>query len=113
MVFQLTFLGPKTKQLVETHTGPEQTKSFPQGRKIQNGDSRNHQDMGYLNRFQEFQERSTKYLEFHIQGQSCQFKALPFGLSTAPIEFNVVAKEVKLMALHRDPIKFVSSILRT
>ena len=52
-VFQLTFLGPKTKQLVETHTGPEQTKSFPQGRKIQNGDNGNHQDMGYLNSFKD------------------------------------------------------------
>ena len=38
---------------------------------------------------------------FHIQGQSYQFKALPFCLSTAPIEFTVVAKEVKLMALQK------------
>ena len=40
-------------------------------------------------------------MRFHIQGQSYQFKALPFGLSTAPMEFIVVAKEVKLMALQR------------
>ena len=38
-------------------------------------------------------------MRFHLQGQSYQFKALPFGLSTAPMEFTVVAKEVKLMAL--------------
>ena len=38
---------------------------------------------------------------FHIQGQSYQFKALPFGQSTAPMEFTVVVKEVKLMALQR------------
>ena len=43
--------------------------------------------------------QSRKYMRFHIQGQSYQFKALPFGLSTAPMEFTVVAKEVKLMAL--------------
>ena len=43
--------------------------------------------------------QSRKYMHFHIQGQSYQFKALPFGLSTAPMEFTVVAKEVKLMAL--------------
>ena len=42
-----------------------------------------------------------KYMRFHIQGQSYQFKALPFGLSTAPMEFTVVAKEVKLMALQK------------
>ena len=40
-------------------------------------------------------------MRFHILGQSYQFKALPFGLSTAPMEFTVVAKEVKLMALQR------------
>ena len=47
------------------------------------------------------QEQSRKYLRFHVQGQTYQFKALPFGLSTAPLEFTVIAKEVKLMAMHR------------
>ena len=45
--------------------------------------------------------QSRKYMRFHIQGQSYQFKALPFGLSTAPMEFTVVAREVRLMALQR------------
>ena len=45
--------------------------------------------------------QSRKYMRFHLQGRSYQFKALPFGLSTAPMEFTVVAKEVKLMALQR------------
>ena len=47
------------------------------------------------------QEQSRKYLRFHIQGQAYQFKALPFGLSTAPLEFTVIPKEVKLMAIHK------------
>ena len=47
------------------------------------------------------QEQSRKYLRFHVQGQTYQFKALLFGLSTAPLEFTVVAKEVKLMAIHK------------
>ena len=47
------------------------------------------------------QEQSRKYLRFHVQGQTYQFKALPFGLSTAPLEFTVIVKEVKLMAIHR------------
>ena len=47
------------------------------------------------------QEQSRKYLRFHVQGQTYQFKALHFGLSTAPLEFTVVAKEVKLMAIHK------------
>ena len=47
------------------------------------------------------QEQSRKYLRFHVQGWTYQFKALPSGLSTAPLEFTVVAKEVKLMAIHK------------
>ena len=45
--------------------------------------------------------RSRKYLGFHIKGQTFQFTALPFGLSTAPLEFTKVVKEVKLMAQSR------------
>ena len=45
--------------------------------------------------------QSRKYMHFHIQDHSYQFKALPFGLSTATMEFTLVAKEVKLMALQR------------
>ena len=44
---------------------------------------------------------SRKYLRFHFQNQSFQFRALPFGLSTAPMEFTYVVKEVKLMAQSR------------
>ena len=47
------------------------------------------------------QEQSRKYLRFHVEGQTYQFKALPFGLSTVPLEFTVIAKEVKLMTIHR------------
>ena len=47
------------------------------------------------------QEQSRKYLRLHIQGRTYQFKALPFGLCTAPMEFTAVAKEVKLMATHQ------------
>ena len=45
--------------------------------------------------------QSKMYMRFQVQGRSYQFKALPFGLSTAPMEFTVMAKEVKLMALQR------------
>ena len=46
-------------------------------------------------------QRLRKYLRFHINGQTFQFTALPFGLSTAPLEFTKVVKEVKLMAQAR------------
>ena len=47
------------------------------------------------------QEQSRKYLRFHFRNRTYQFKALPFGLSTAPLEFTVIAKEVKLMATYK------------
>ena len=47
------------------------------------------------------QEQSRKYLRFHVQGRTYQFKVLQFGLSTTPVEFTAVAKEVKLMAIHK------------
>ena len=47
------------------------------------------------------QEQSRKYLRFHVEGRTYQFKALPFGLSTATLEFTVIAKEVKRMAMRK------------
>ena len=47
------------------------------------------------------QEQSRKYLRFHVQGQTYQFRVLPFGLSTAPMGFTVIAKGIKLMAIHK------------
>jgi len=41
---------------------------------------------------------SRKYLRFFFNGQVFQFRALPFGLSTAPWLFTRVMAEVKLMA---------------
>ena len=37
--------------------------------------------------------QSRNYMRFHVQGCSYQFKALPFGLSTAPMEFTVVVRD--------------------
>ena len=44
-VFQPTLPSPKTQQQMEANTGSEQTKYFPQGGKIQNGNTRNHQNI--------------------------------------------------------------------
>ena len=57
-VFQPTIFSPKTQQQMETYFRSDQSESFPQGGKIQNGDTGNYQDVpptrgvGYLNRFQ-------------------------------------------------------------
>ena len=51
-------------------------------------------------------------MHFHVQGWSCQLKALPFCLSTAPMEFTVVAKEVKLIALQTQVPPYLSPAYR-
>ena len=56
--FQHTVPGSQTQQQMEIHIRPEQIKSVPQSREIQDGDTRNHQDIsptrgvGHLNRLQ-------------------------------------------------------------
>ena len=112
-VFQPAFSGTQTQQQVEAYAGLKQTKSFPQGGEVQNGHTGNHQDIpsargvGNLSRLQgcllPYTNTGTilEISRFHVQGRTYKFKALPFGLSTAPMEFTVLAKEVKLMAIHK------------
>ena len=82
-----------------TYPKPLQSEPIPQGREIQNGDTGNNKDPLQIGKwvtsidFKDayfhipIQNQSRKYLRFHIQGQSYQFKALPFGLSTPPMEY--------------------------
>ena len=57
-VLQQTIFSPKTKQQMETYTGPELSQSIPQGRKIQNGNPGNNTNLttsrgvGYVHRLQ-------------------------------------------------------------
>ena len=81
---------------VEASHRPKQAQHFSRRRKVQNGNSRVHQDlpdsrgMGIVDR-----------LRFCYKSQVFQFTSLPFGLATAPQVFTMIVKEVKLMALSR------------
>ena len=44
---------------------------------------------------------SQHLLHFHVDKQTYQFKALPFGLAMAPLEFTRIVKEVKLVLQSR------------
>ena len=105
--------GSKTQQKMEAHSRSKSTEPVPCSGNFQDGNSGDHQTLpttggvGHFARFQRrlfhipISHRSRKYLRFHIKGQTFQFTALPFGLSTAPLEFPKVVKEVKLMAQSR------------
>ena len=46
--------------------------------------------------------QSQKYLRFQTKKGVFQFWALPFGVTTAPLEFTRIVKEVKLIAQARN-----------
>ena len=74
---------------------PEALRTFLQAREwVTSIDFKTH--TSYINS-QSVQE----VLAFSTPGSGLPGQTLPFGLSTTPMEFTVVAKEVKLMALQR------------
>ena len=112
-LFQQTVFSPKTKQ-VETYLGSEQSEFLSQDGEIQNGDTRNHQDIpptrgvGHLNRLQGclFPHTNTGTIQ-EISEISCPGSNLPIQSftfrsvnSTLGVHY-VVAKEVKLVGESR------------
>ena len=93
-IFQPTFFSTQAKQQMEAHSGFEQSESLSQNREIQmetpetirtslqQGEWVTSLDFKDAYFHIPIQEKSRKYLRFHVQGQTYQFKALPFGLST-------------------------------
>ena len=104
---------PQTKPEMAANLGPQCSKPIFECKNIQNGDPRNNlsilatKGMGDIAGFQRrlFPHTSThlvlKVPPFHFQNQSHHFQALSLGLSTAPMEFTCIVKEVKLMAQSR------------
>ena len=90
---------------METNTRPEQFEFIPQGGEIQNGDTGNHQDIPPTRRvghFDRLQGRLLPHpntgtvqeiLEISCPGPDLPVQSTSFRLSTAPMEFTVIAKE--------------------
>ena len=112
-VLQSPVLSTQASPKVEASHRPKQAQYFSTHRKVQNGNSRVHQDLlipgewvasidlsdAYLHI--PIHPNSRKYLRFCYKAQVFQFTSLPFGLATAPQVFTMIVKEVKLMALSR------------
>ena len=97
-LLQLTFLGSKTTTILGLDK-PSLSETIRTS--LQQGEWVTSVDFNDAYFHIPMQEQSRKYLRFHTQGQAYQFKALPFRLPTAPMEFTVIPKEVKLMAIHK------------
>ena len=99
-VLQQAIFGTQTQQPVETYLGPEHLVHLPKHRvdardtrtSLQVGEWVTSIDFKYTYFYIPIHSQSRKYMCFHVQGLSYQFKVLPFGLSTAPMEFTVVTK---------------------
>ena len=113
MVLQSPVPSNQASPKVEASHRPKQAQHFSTCRKVQNGNSRVHQDLPspgewvssidlsdvYLHIH--IHPNSRKYLRFCYRSQVFQFTSHPFGLATAPQVFTIIVKEVKLMALSR------------
>ena len=112
-VLQQTIFSPKTKQQMETYTGPELSQSIPQGRKIQNGKPGNNTNLttsrrvGYAHRLQgrllpyTHSQSVQEILEVSCPGPNLSVQSPTLWSINSPLEFTVVTKEVKLMALQQ------------
>ena len=115
-VLQSPIPSTQASPKVEASHRPKQAQHFSTRRKVQNENSRVHQDLpnsrgvgklGIVDRSSDaylhipIHPNSRKYLRFCYKSQVFQFTSLPFGLATAPQVFTMIVKEVKLMALSR------------
>ena len=103
----------QAQQPVAANLGSEQLEQISEDPNLQNGDPGNNSHLppsrgvGDFSRFQRrvfpcpYKQPIPEVHAFSIQDKAYQFKALPFGLSTAPREFTMIAKEVKWLALRR------------
>ena len=109
-ILQPAIFGTQTQQPVETHPGPEHLEHLFKHRVVQDGDPRDNKNLptgrgvGHIHRFQRriLPHTNSQSVEevhaFSTPGSVLPVQS-PFGLSTAPMEFTLLAKEVKLMAL--------------
>ena len=111
--FYNRLFGTQTQQPVETDPRPEHLEHPFEHRDVQDGNPRDNKNLppsrgvGHIHRFQRSilpHTISQSVQEVHAlspPGSVLPVQALPFGLSTAPMEFTVVAKEVKLVAFQK------------
>ena len=87
---QPSFSGSKAQQKMASNLGPEQARSFPGHKHLQNGDPRDRLSLqkGEWVMSLDFSDayfhipiaqRSRKFLRFHMNKVNCQFTSLPFG----------------------------------
>ena len=89
-VLQRTIFSPETQQQVETHLRPEQSESFPQNRKIQDGDTRNHQDLSPKGRMGNLHRLQGRLLPHPHTGTVQEVPEISFPGSDLPVQSTAI-----------------------
>ena len=112
-VLQLAIFGTQTQRPVETDPRPEHLEHLFKHRDVEDGNSRDNKNLppsrgvGHIHRFQRCilpYTHSQSVQEVHAlspPGSVLPVQSPSLWPSTAPMEFTVMAKEVKLMALQK------------
>ena len=109
-ILQSFVSGSKARKQMATSNRSQCGKYFFACSHLQNGNSRSHSGFSSDRRVGGFHRPhrclfscthtpKVSKVRFHVQGQVYQFRGLPFGIATAPLEFTRVVKEVKFIAL--------------
>ena len=88
-VLQPTLFSPQTQQ-VETHLRPEQSESFPQDRKIQDGDTGNYQDLSPKGRMGNLHRLQGHLLPHPHTGKVQEVPEISFPGSDLPVQSTAV-----------------------
>ena len=89
-VLQPTIFSPKTQQQVETHLRPEQSESFPQDRKIQDGDTGNDQDLSPKGRMGNLHRLQGRLLPHPHTGTVQEVPEISFPGSDLPVQSTAI-----------------------
>ena len=103
----------KTREKMAPSNRLKCTEQLSAGTDIQDGNCRDHPKFAYKREWLVSIDLKDAYfhvpihpashhlLRFHVDKRTYQFKALPFGLATAPLEFTRIVQEVKLVLQSR------------
>ena len=90
---------------METHFGPKQSKSFPQDRKVQDGDTGNHQDITPTGRVGNLHRLQGRLLPHTDTGTVPEKKIMELFMSLIGL-LTATEKQVHLGRLHMRPIQW-------
>ena len=89
-VFQPAILSTKARQQMETYLRPKQSESFPRDRKIQDGDTGNHQDISPKGRMGNLHRLQGRFLPHSDTGTVQEVPEISYPGSDLPVQSTAI-----------------------